>query len=358
MQRDHDLRRAGANEAPGDGDGYRSVTFRFTGTAREYFRIWVVDTALSLLTLGVYSAWAKVRAKQYFHRNTVVDGSSFDYVGDARAILRGRIAAAAVLGTAFLASHCSIGLYFAMIALAALVTPWVLVTSLAFNAENTLYRNIRFQFAGRLRDAFVVCGKAAFWYVVSSGLAHPFVVFSFTRYVVTRYRWGDVRFDWSGSAFRYFGAHLFALCLTAPMYAVLFALAVWVRDRGVPGELSGTVLPGLALFYAYLLVPAAFLRARLQNLLYGGMVFGEHVVVADFRAGKLLELYVTNTLAILASFGLLIPWARVRTAEYRASCLTLQVRGELVAKAAPPGDRAATGEGVTDLGDFEIGVGT
>jgi uncharacterized membrane protein YjgN (DUF898 family) len=358
MQREHGLRLVSAGQTPAERENYRPAAFRFTGSAREYFRIWVVNTALSLLTLGFYSAWAKVRAKQYFYRNTVLDGSSFDYAGSARAILRGRIAAALALGTLFLVSHFSIGWQIVAIALTALVTPWVLVSSLAFSAENTVYRNIRFQFAGRVREACWVCAKAAVLYVVSCGLAHPYVVFSLTRYAVTRYRWGDARFDWSGSCSRYFGAHLFALCLTVPMYAVLFALAVWMREHGVPGELSGTLLPWLVLFYAYLLVPAAFLRARLQNLLYGGMQVGEHFVVADFRAGELLRLYVTNTLAIVASFGLLIPWAQVRAAVYRASCLTLQLRGELVAKVAPPSEWRAIGDGFADLGDFEIGVGT
>src|SRR5690349_15027277 len=150
MQREHGLRLVAAGEATAGG-GYRPAPFRFTGTAREYFRIWVVNTALSLCTLGVYSAWAKVRTKQYFCRRTVVDGSSFDYVANPGAILRGRIVAAIVLGALFLASRYSAAWQVAAIAFTALVTPWVLVSSLAFNAENTLYRNVRFQFAGRVR---------------------------------------------------------------------------------------------------------------------------------------------------------------------------------------------------------------
>ena len=37
--------------------------FRFHGNGAEYFRIWIVNFLLTLLTLGVYSAWAKVRKK-------------------------------------------------------------------------------------------------------------------------------------------------------------------------------------------------------------------------------------------------------------------------------------------------------
>ena len=44
--------------------------FSFTGTSAEYFRIWIVNVALTILTLGVYSAWAKVRTEQYFYGHT------------------------------------------------------------------------------------------------------------------------------------------------------------------------------------------------------------------------------------------------------------------------------------------------
>ncbi len=32
--------------------------FSFTGTPREYFGIWIVNVLLTILTLGIYSAWA------------------------------------------------------------------------------------------------------------------------------------------------------------------------------------------------------------------------------------------------------------------------------------------------------------
>ena len=34
---------------------------RFVGTGSEYFRIWIVNLLLTIVTLGIYSAWAKVR---------------------------------------------------------------------------------------------------------------------------------------------------------------------------------------------------------------------------------------------------------------------------------------------------------
>jgi uncharacterized membrane protein YjgN (DUF898 family) len=34
---------------------------------------------LTIVTIGIYSAWAKVRRLRYFYGNTFLAGSSFDY---------------------------------------------------------------------------------------------------------------------------------------------------------------------------------------------------------------------------------------------------------------------------------------
>ncbi|MGA3159250.1 MAG: DUF898 family protein, partial [Steroidobacteraceae bacterium] len=46
----------------------------FRGEGGEYFRIWIVNLLLTLLTLGIYSAWAKVRKQRYLYSNTSVAG--------------------------------------------------------------------------------------------------------------------------------------------------------------------------------------------------------------------------------------------------------------------------------------------
>ena len=53
----------------------------FVGSATEYFHIWVVNTLLSLLTLGIWSAWATVRNRRYLYGNTEFAGNRFDLNG-------------------------------------------------------------------------------------------------------------------------------------------------------------------------------------------------------------------------------------------------------------------------------------
>ena len=65
-----------ASESPLQSPSVRAPEqLRFTGSGAEYFGIWIVNLLLTIITLGIYSAWAKVRRLQYFYRHTEVAGS-------------------------------------------------------------------------------------------------------------------------------------------------------------------------------------------------------------------------------------------------------------------------------------------
>src|SRR5271169_4908119 len=70
---------------------------RFSGNGAEYFGIWIVNLLLTIVTPGIYSAWAKVRRLQYFYRHTELAGSSFDFHGSPTKILIGRLIALGML---------------------------------------------------------------------------------------------------------------------------------------------------------------------------------------------------------------------------------------------------------------------
>ena len=55
------------------------LPFEFRGNGGEYFRIWIVNLLLTIVTLGIYSAWAKVRRLRYFYGNTYLDGHPFEF---------------------------------------------------------------------------------------------------------------------------------------------------------------------------------------------------------------------------------------------------------------------------------------
>jgi uncharacterized membrane protein YjgN (DUF898 family) len=77
----------------------------------------------------------------------------------------------------------------------------------------------------------------------------------------------------------------------------------------------------------------------------------------DLEFGRMLWLYISNLLAIVASVGLMIPWAQVRLARYRLSRLCLQtVAGLDRHLAAGPESVSATGQELGATFDVDIGA--
>ena len=104
--------------------------FKFTGNGGEYFKIWIVNILLSVITLGIYSAWAKVRTERYFYGNTQLSGHNFEYHAKPLTILRGRIIAVALFITYIVGGHffpiISIILALALF----ILSPWIIMLSL------------------------------------------------------------------------------------------------------------------------------------------------------------------------------------------------------------------------------------
>ena len=67
------------------------IPVKFNGTAKEFFGIWIVNILRSIMTIGIYSAWAKVRTKKYFYQNTYIADRNFNYHATGGQILKGRL---------------------------------------------------------------------------------------------------------------------------------------------------------------------------------------------------------------------------------------------------------------------------
>src|SRR5690606_1734018 len=144
--------------------------------------------------------------------------------------------------------------------------------------------------------------------------------------------------------------------VSVPVYAV--AVGLMVGMTVLEGAESEAALLPLGLFYAGSLVPAGYVRAKMANALYSGVSSGPHRLVSDQRPWDVIKLYVTNALAIIGSLGLLVPWAKVRLARYRAEHLKLVAVGPLRAGSYDlAGHASAVGDAAQDLGDFDLDVG-
>jgi uncharacterized membrane protein YjgN (DUF898 family) len=353
--------------------------FAFEGRAAEYFRIWIVNLCLTILTLGIYSAWATVRKKKYFYGNTWVDGSNFDYHGDPKAILRGRILAVGAFATYSVLAEFS-PRSAAVLALAVLpAVPWLLLRSFRFNAVNSSYRHVRFDFHGEYRDMLRAVLPVFLFPVATlmmpefgedsgplemAGNFAPVVLFAaLYPWMVARLRLIRIRGSSYGTAVfacdaRVLSFYLIYLAAMAVFAVVGFAFAL---AAGTMLGALGTPVFIAGLAFAYLAGGAlglAFTQARVANLVFnqtrleGGVRF-----VSTLSALQLAGIYFTNLLAVIATLGLLIPWAAVRTARYRASHLRLETTASLDAFVARTGAGVgATGDEVGEVFGFDLAL--
>jgi uncharacterized membrane protein YjgN (DUF898 family) len=135
--------------------GPRTLSLGFSGSGREYFRIWVVNLLLTLATLGIYSAWAKVRRLQYFDRNTHLAGATFDFHGNPRAVLVGRLLSVLLLVAYHYAFGFSTSFGVVVIAGLLLAFPYLMRGALRFRLGNTSYRGLRLGFDGSVAQAYL-----------------------------------------------------------------------------------------------------------------------------------------------------------------------------------------------------------
>jgi uncharacterized membrane protein YjgN (DUF898 family) len=140
--------------APATRTGPQGLAIEFTGTGSEYFRIWIVNLLLTIVTLGFYYPFAKARRLRYFHGNTLVGGHALGFHGDPWKMLRGFVLMLVFGGAYAGAGHFS-PIAGAVAAVAfALLWPALWQSSLRFRLANTSWRGLRLRFSGSLGGAY------------------------------------------------------------------------------------------------------------------------------------------------------------------------------------------------------------
>jgi uncharacterized membrane protein YjgN (DUF898 family) len=371
--------------------------FTFTGLAGEYFRIWIVNTFLVIITLGLFSPWAKIRKRRFFLRNTWVAGANFEYHANPWPILRGRL----IAGAAFLLYWFTGELnptYAPWIALVvALIAPWIVVSSLRFNLSNTSYRNIRFSFEGTLKDA--IAALWPIWLVAISAVLVPpsfdesgsiwrnalaaqayFVFILFYPYLhgkmrlllLNHSRYGFAPIECTTRVKTFYtiygrGALVgIGLYIAAGIVAMILAMVVATMMPFVASSAKpiSKWLPIVMSVFVLLPIAAAgitwyaFTQSRLINATFNLTTISNNVrLFSKITTIAMAKLYIVNTIAVLFTLGLAIPWAAVRTAKQRVETTALAVTGnidDIIADAVPP--TSATADAGAEFFSLDIAL--
>jgi uncharacterized membrane protein YjgN (DUF898 family) len=309
-----------------------SRRFTFHGDVRTLFQIQMVNMLLVMLTLGVYSFWARVRVRRYLLSETELDGDRFQYHGTGRELFLGALKAALVFGAPLAAVNVlglmarglavvellvSVVTYAGLLAFIAVAT----VGARGYRLSRTSWRGIRFGFRGRVREFVKIFVGGSIVIVVTFSLFAP--VFFIRRYgYLTSHSWfGSGRFRFDGRSDALFWPYVKMLVLAIPTL-------------------------GLS-FFTYL--------AQQQRHFWNHTTFADARFRSTVTTGGLLSLHVVGILAVVTSLGLAWPWVVVRKWRYRLDNLRLEGPLNLEAIVQRPVAASAVGDSLAGLIDVDFG---
>ena len=301
----------------------------FSGNASEYFRIWIVNIALTIATLGIYSAWAKVRNKQYFYGQTQLAGSSFEYTANPVTILKGRLLVFSAVTVYQLASYTQPVLGLVMFFTLIPLVPWIVIKAIGFNLRYSSYRNLRFHFDGTYGQAFKLYVLWTIAIGVSFGIAYPYVAWLRKQFFVNKARFGNRHFKFSGEAGYFYVVYICAVIIyIAATVGLTFAIGGFSVLTGIPAEQpeapNTIVIVVISLGFTVMFVTFnSAIQSLISNFMWQHTALKDIQFSLDLNVLRVVWIQVSNIVAIILSLGLLIPWAKVRMLRYQLSRFSL-----------------------------------
>ncbi|HDY7712734.1 TPA: DUF898 domain-containing protein [Vibrio vulnificus] len=343
-------------------------SIQFKGQGGEFFGIWIVNILLSVITLGIYSAWAKVRTKRYFYGNIFIAGDNFEYHAQPMQLLKGRLVALALVVIWVVANSFFPLASLVLLALFYVALPWLLWSNARFDSAMTSYRNVHFAFNGSLKEAYMsILGRGlaslliiaiyiaivvasanasamvatllGFGTLVLMFVLYAWVVAGIHQYFASGYQYGDWKFVAkieTGFFLKTYCKAMLIGFLTA--VAFMIVMGTFVLGTDIMNIFAGEVdlLEGKGDF-AYVVLTylvtitmslgiTAYTTTRIRNYVFSRLTaMAEAQSETEFRFASTfgvwdyMSLIVTNFLLQVITLGLARPWVMVRTFRYVAS---------------------------------------
>lgn len=300
---------------------------QFHGDGGTLFGIHLKNLLLTVVTLGIYSFWARADVRQYLYAQTSVAGDRFAFHGSGGELLRGWVRAAGLLIAVFIVAAIvswvagdvagAIAAYGTAILV---IFPIAMIGSRRYRLSRTSWRGIRFSFHGDYGEFMKVYVPGILLTILTLGLYYPFFHANVRRYVVDATQFGSGRFGFSGEGRELFGRHL-ALYLLVPLTLGLY----WYWH--------------VAFRHRYYWEHTRFGSARFRSTMTGD---------------DLLVFSLVNGFLTIITLGIAYPWVQARTMKFQ--CERLGIIGLEAFDAALQQAQASgvTGEGLSDLVDAEL----
>jgi len=266
----------------------------FSGEGGDLFIITLKNILLSILTLGIYSFWAKVNSLKFFYQNTKVYKESFDYHGTGKESFIGFLKGMLIVGgivVLFAGFHFLLknllgeigsGIAVVMLYLGIIgVQPMLILGKMRYHYGRTSWSNIRFSFKANTKEFTILFFKGIFLTVVTLGLYMPWFMVAQERFMSKKIKIGNKNFKYNG----------------------------------VGGEYFKILILGYILSVITLGIYSFWWRASLKNYYWDHLEFGSVKFKSSLTGAKVFVNDIVVLAMVVFSFGIAFPWAVIKSLQ-------------------------------------------
>ena len=322
----------------------------FHGKGSTLFGKYLVNVLLSIITLGIYSFWGKVKILQYQYDQAQLNGSPFQFLGTGKQFFFGflkflgifivleLVLFGGMFGLGFAIPQTVENMFPLMIATFVLFLVFMILigllvvvainSKLRYRLRNSTWRGLNGIYRGKNKELIPTVLLGLFLTVITLGIYGPWFSVKVRRYIYSKLSFGNLtlRFDGRGGELFLIGLKGVLLTIvTLGIYGFWYGrnLYRWSTTKSVLIQ-NGTDLP----------------------------------LATPVTSGALFKLWVPNILLLVITLGIAYPWIVVRTLRFFFANLTLPDALDLDnLTQGESGAGNALGESLgdfLDLGDFGI----
>ena len=371
------------------GEGIEPFALEFSGSGGEYFRVWIVNLLLNIVTLGFYTPFARRRTAQYFYGHTQVAGSPLEFTAQQRKMVFGFLLLVAIYVAFKMAANTGQDTTTSVLLLAgAALAPYFWGSAMRFRLGATRWRGVRLQFTASWTEVYkaswpvfamaltwiavlavfgAMVGDAslparraarlpfvrsvplAAWLLIAGALVASFLCivrleFNYKSLLVSKAqiggqagRWKPVYGDFVRIWLATLGVFLGSVLVFGIVVAAVVGGSITAFSAGSKATGSGLVLAIIAATIAFLFgllfasAPArAYRQARMFQLVWNNVGVSQ---IARFkcklRTRRFVLLRLKNMLLALLTLGFYRPFAMVSEYRMKTESVTLHVKGGL-----------------------------
>ena len=311
---------------------------KFDGKILTFYRIFIINIILSILTLGIYSFWGKTKIRKYTVSSYKLLDESFEYTGTGGELCKGFLKAILLLLIFYFITY-GIFLLFQflfnidknLVMLIHTISLYliyffvffaVVYSATRYRMSRTVWRGVRGRLKGSAIGYAVLCVKRFVLNVITLGYLIPHSQIKTTSYMINNMSFGNADADFVGTPSNLIKINIITLILLP-------------------------ITLGISRFWYH----AAFVKNMFENTNIASVTF-----VTRYTGFKFFFFKITNFLLIICTLGFALPFIVWRNARFFAQNVAIDGEIDTSHILQSSVKDGVLGEGVDQALDLETGL--